>query len=92
MKISQWIEKLKEEGYEDVRVCPLPPNDDFPEHTHDEHTVHVILNGELTITDVSGSRVYKEGERVEFPPGSSHKARGSIDNGKMIVGVKRDSK
>ena len=84
---SEWIEKLKREGFSDIRVCPLPPNIDTDEHTHDRHTVHIILSGKLTISDNSGTKIYRPSDRVEFPAGTTHKAKGS-GNGEMIVGVK----
>jgi quercetin dioxygenase-like cupin family protein len=34
--------EIKKRSFIDLRVCPIPPNQDLPEHTHDEHTVHVI--------------------------------------------------
>lgn len=83
------IKQLQDEGYTEVRVCPIPPNQDFPEHTHDIHTVHVILDGELTIIDASGTNTYRPGDRVEFPAGTTHKARGKTDTGTMIIGVKK---
>lgn len=84
------IAGLKNEGYTDVRVCPIPPDLDLPEHTHDEHTVHIILEGELTIIDSEGTHVYRPGDRVEFPAGTVHKARGNTNNGKMIVGIRME--
>ena len=89
MNEQEWIERLNKEGFTEVRVCPIPPNVDMPEHTHDEHTVHVILDGELTITDSEGVRMFRPGDRVEFPAGARHKARGTTENGTMIIGVKR---
>ncbi len=86
---AYWQEQLEKEGFTDVRVCPLPPDKDLPEHTHDEHTVHVILEGELTVIDSREKHVYKSGERVEFSAGTTHKARGT-DKGAMINGVKKN--
>ncbi|MEW6722847.1 MAG: cupin domain-containing protein [Candidatus Micrarchaeota archaeon] len=86
--MKKWMEKLKKEGFSEIRVCPLPPDADAPEHTHDRHTVHVILSGELTITGKSGTKTYKRGDRVEFPAGTTHKARGG--KGEMVVGVRAD--
>ncbi|MDB4978121.1 MAG: hypothetical protein JWM56_307 [Candidatus Peribacteria bacterium] len=83
------IHQLEAEGYTDVRVCPIPPDMDLPEHTHDEHTVHIILEGDLTIIDADGTHIYKPGDRVEFPAGTVHKARGGMEHGKMIIGVKK---
>jgi quercetin dioxygenase-like cupin family protein len=85
---AELIKELEQEGYTDVHVCPIPPNRDFPEHTHQEDTVHIITSGELNITDRSGTRTYRPGDRIEFPAGTTHQARGSTDSGKMIVGVK----
>lgn len=83
------IKQLEQEGYTEVRTCPIPPNLDLPEHTHDEHTVHVILRGDLIITENGISTTYKPGDTVEFPAGTTHKARGSTDSGRMITGVKK---
>lgn len=81
------IQALIEEGYSDVKVCPLPPNEELPNHTHDEHTVQIVLEGELKITNPDGSVFfYKKGDRVEFPPGTVHTGRGT-DGGRMINGV-----
>ncbi len=82
------IKQLEQEGFTQVRICPLPPNKDLPQHTHDEHTIHIILEGVLTITQNRKSKTYKPGDRVEFPAGTTHKARGKTDSGKMIIGVK----
>lgn len=88
MNEQAWIRQLEQEGYSDVRVCPMPPDEELPEHAHDVHTVHIILNGDLIITDHTGTHVYTPGSRVEFPAGTVHKARGSIHDGKMVIGVK----
>jgi quercetin dioxygenase-like cupin family protein len=85
---KEWIQKLEDEGFIDVRVCPIPPNQDMPEHRHDQHTVHVIIDGGLTITDTMGTRTFGPGDRIDFPPGTVHKAKGETDNGRMIIGVK----
>lgn len=90
MNVDELITQLEQEGFTDLRVCPIPPNRDLPEHAHDEHTVHVILEGDLTIIDKDGTRVYSPGDRVDFPAGTVHKARGSTDDGTMLIGVKKD--
>lgn len=88
MTEQEWMIELEKEGYQEIRVCPIPPNQDLPEHTHDVHTVHIVLEGELSIIDVNGTSTYRPGDRVEFVAGTTHKARGATDTGKMIIGVK----
>lgn len=34
-----WIEKLREEGFSDLRVCPVEPVANPGEHTHDQHII-----------------------------------------------------
>ena len=82
------IEGLVAEGFTSVMVVPFEANMDSGEHTHPLHTVHVILDGELTITDQEGSITYKPGDRVEFQAGTTHTAKGGSSIGAMIVGVK----
>lgn len=85
------IEALVAEGFSSVMTVPIEANADAGEHTHDLHTVHIIVEGELIITDSDGmSRTYGVGERVEFPAGTTHKAKGGPTLGAMIVGVKQD--
>lgn len=83
---QEWIKKLEQEGFREIRICPIPR--DAGEHTHDQHTVHVILEGELTIEDQEGTKTFRPGDRVEFPAGTTHKASGT--GGSMIVGVKEE--
>ena len=90
IKINQkeWIEKLQKEGFREVRVVPLPPYADKNEHTHDQYQIDVVLKGKLTISDQNGAKTYLPGDRVEFPAGTVHIARGGPAGGDMIVGVK----
>lgn len=88
---SKWIEKLKEEGFTDVTVVELEPNFSPGEHTHDVATTHVVLKGELTITDQKGKKTYREGDRVDFPAGTKHKALFGPQGCSMIVGTKKTS-
>lgn len=90
MNEKKFLERLRREGFTEVRVCPIEPGTAPGEHTHDQHTVHVILSGELTITDHEGSKTFRPGDRVEFPAGTTHKAQGGTIVGSMIVGVKEE--
>lgn len=86
--VKQWIAELEKEGYKNVMVCPTPPGLDFGEHTHEEHTVHVILEGSLIIKDEHGEITLKKGSRFEIPKRTTHNAKSGPEGLKMIVGVK----
>lgn len=89
MNKQEWMKKLKKEGFTDLRVCPIESGFDSGEHTHEEHTVHVILSGELIIIDHKCTKTYRPGDKVEFPVGTTHSAKGGRKKGRMIVGVKK---
>jgi len=88
MTEQEWTEKLKSEGFVNFGVVSQGPNIDFGEHTHDKHTVHVILDGELIIVDRNGEKIFRPTERIEFPAGTMHRAKSGPAGLKMIVGVK----
>jgi len=83
------IAELAREGFSDIRVVPLPPHEDLPAHRHDLHTVHVILEGGLIVTDGKAMWIFHPGERVEFSAGTVHKARGMTEAGRMVVGIRK---
>jgi len=89
MNEADVIKQLESEGFHELRVCPIMAGFDLPEHTHDVHTVHIILEGELTVVDQEGRRVFKPGARVEFPAGTTHQAFGGANEGRMVVGFKK---
>ena len=84
-----WMDKLTDEGYKNLTVCEVAPNTDFGQHTHDQVTVHVILKGELTMTDIHESITLYEGDQFEIPAGTTHSAMCGPDGLKMIVGTKQ---
>ena len=88
MNTKQWLTKLKKQGINDAQIAEMEPNFKPGEHTHEQHTIHVILKGELTITDKSGKKTYKQGDYVEFPAGTTHSAQFGPNGCTMIVGVK----
>ncbi len=88
MTKEEWVEKLKNEGFKNVGICPVGPNTDFGEHTHHEHTVHVIVKGELIVSENGAVTVLKEGDRFEFPAGTTHSAKSGSGDFIMVVGVK----
>jgi len=88
MNEQQWIEKLEAEGYRDLTVFTNGADAVFGEHTHHVTTVHVILKGALITQENGQERVIKQGERFEFPAGTTHTAKCGPDGCTMIVGIK----
>jgi quercetin dioxygenase-like cupin family protein len=88
MTQEEWMKALAAEGFSDLSVVSFAPGFVAGEHTHDQHTVHVILSGDLIITDGDESKTYRPGDRVEFPVGTTHHARGGAQAWSMIVGTK----
>ncbi len=83
--------ELETDGYTDIQLVSIRP-DDLPaeSHTHDQETVHVIMKGKLVITDAAGvETTYEQGDRVEFPAGTTHVAKTGPEGMKMLVGVKK---
>lgn len=83
---SELIAALHAEGFCNVEVVEIEPKERTGKHTHSECTVHVILEGEITISDPRGKTTYKAGDRVEFPKGTIHTAIPGPKGVKMIVG------
>lgn len=88
MTEDQWLKKLAEIGYKNLRVCDINTNGEkTPNHTHDVQTAHVILDGEVTLID-DNTLVLKKGEFYEIPQNTTHKAQTPKTGCKMIVGEK----
>ena len=90
MTPQEWTMQLEIEGFSDIRTVFIRPTDTPPEPcTHDQETVHVIMKGTLTITDADGvATTHKQGDRIDFPAGTTHVAQTGSEGVKMIVGVR----
>ena len=88
MTDQEWIQQLEEEGYKELHVVPFEPNAVVGEHTHDQATLHVILEGDMTLTDKDGEMQLYAGDRFEIPAGTVHSAKSGPNGCKFIAGVK----
>lgn len=88
MTKEEWLEKLKAEGFGDIRIQEFRPDMEFPEHRHEKLTAHVMLAGELTTTDPTGSRTVKPGDRFDVSAGTTHNAKCGPEGCTFIVGEK----
>lgn len=88
MTEQEYIDKLHQEGYTKIKVVHMKPGETPGQHTHKRASVHIILSGELFITDEDGTKVYEKGDRVEFAPDTSHSAAVGTEDFAMVVGFK----
>ncbi len=88
MTEQEAITKLTQEGFKNVKVVHMEPNANMGQHTHAENTVHIIIKGELFITDEDGTKEYEKGDRVEFMADTVHTAAVSNEPFIMVVGTR----
>ncbi|MEK7146545.1 MAG: cupin domain-containing protein [Patescibacteria group bacterium] len=88
MNEQEWIEKLTAEGWQNVAVCPNEANKFFEEHTHDQSTVHVILQGQIDLIEGEEVVTLKEGDYFEIPAGTTHRCKAGPEGVSFIVGFK----
>lgn len=88
MTKEDWILELEKLGFVEIEEVEISAGVDTEEHTHDLHTAHVILEGQLIVQDSNGETTYRQGDFVEFPKGTTHIAFGGDVVGKMLVGFK----
>jgi quercetin dioxygenase-like cupin family protein len=88
MTEQEHINQLQQDGWKNVRVLRFEPGKDLGQHTHEEQSVHVILEGEIFVTDEDGTKIYEKGDRIEFPAGTTHSAAVGTESFAMVVGMK----
>jgi len=64
--------QLHQEGFLHTYVWQDGPNAFYPDHTHATETAHIILDGEMTLSQGGETRAYKVGERCDVPGGAVH--------------------
>ncbi len=66
---------LHREGFLHTYVWQDGPNAFYADHTHAVETAHIILEGEMTLTQAGATIRYAAGERCDVPAGAVHSAR-----------------
>ncbi|MCL6565921.1 MAG: cupin domain-containing protein [Acidobacteriia bacterium] len=79
-------EQLRREGFAHTYVWQDGPHAYYPEHTHPTETAHIILEGEMTLTQGGQTRTYRAGERVDVPAGALHSARMGPQGCRYLIG------
>jgi mannose-6-phosphate isomerase-like protein (cupin superfamily) len=80
--------RLHNEGFSHTYVWQDGPNTFYPGHTHAAETAHIILEGEMELTQDSVTKTYGAGERCDVPAGAVHSARMGPRGCRYLVGEK----
>lgn len=80
--------QLHGEGFVHTYVWQDGPNAHYPDHTHAAETAHVILEGEMTLTQSGSTHTYGAGERSDVPAGVVHSARMGSRGCRYLIGEK----
>jgi mannose-6-phosphate isomerase-like protein (cupin superfamily) len=80
--------QLRAEGFLHTYVWQDGPHAFYPDHTHAAETAHIILDGEMTLTQGGESRTYRVGERCDVPAGAVHSAKIGAAGCKYLIGEK----
>jgi hypothetical protein len=80
--------QLHEEGFLHTYVWQDGPNTFYSGHTHPVETAHIILDGEMTLTQGSETSSYGTGERCDVPAGAVHSAKMGPRGCKYLIGEK----
>ena len=80
--------QLHEQGFVHTYVWQDGPNAFYSDHTHPSETAHIILDGEMTLTQVGESKTYSVGERCDVPAGAVHSAKMGPRGCRYLIGEK----
>jgi hypothetical protein len=80
--------QLAAEGFSHTFVWQDGANAHYPDHTHGGLTAHIILDGEMTLTQGGASHTYRVGERCDVPAGAVHSAKMGPSGCRYLVGEK----
>lgn len=80
--------QLKSDGFLHTYVWQDGPNVFYPDHTHAVETAHIILEGEMTLTQAGRARTYGMGERCDVPANAVHSAKMGPRGCRYMIGEK----
>jgi mannose-6-phosphate isomerase-like protein (cupin superfamily) len=80
--------QLHGEGFLHTYVWQDRPNAFYPDHTYATETAHIILDGEMTLTQGGETRTYGAGERCDVPTSAVHSAKMGLRGCKYLIGEK----
>lgn len=80
--------QLHDEGFLHTYVWQDGPDTFYPDHRHASETAHVILSGEMMLTQAGVTKTYGTGERCDVPAGAVHSARMGPQGCRYLIGEK----
>jgi uncharacterized cupin superfamily protein len=80
--------QLYAEGFRRTFVWQDGPHAHYPDHRHAGDTAHIILDGEMTLTQDGVTRTYRAGDRVDVSAGAVHSARMGPHGCRYLIGEK----
>jgi mannose-6-phosphate isomerase-like protein (cupin superfamily) len=80
--------QLRSEGFVHTYVWQDGPNAFYSDHTHAVETAHIVLDGEITLTQGGQTRTYGIGERCDVPANAVHSAKMGAHGCRYLIGEK----
>ncbi len=80
--------QLQNEGFLNTYVWQDGPYAFYSDHTHAAETAHIILDGEMTLSQDGDSHTYAVGERCDVPGGTVHSAKMGPRGCRYLIGEK----
>lgn len=78
--------ELQREGFLRTYVWQDGPGAYYGEHTHEQETAHIILEGHMTLGQAGASHTYGPGERCDVAAGVVHWARMGPSGCRYLIG------
>jgi len=83
---SRPLRQLEREGFASVYTWDDVPGAVYGDHTHATRTAHIILAGEMTLTQGGTTATDRPGDRVDVPAGAVHSARMGPAGCRYVIG------
>ena len=86
MNETEFLEKLRAEGFEGPEDFIMGPNEVDEEHAHDTNTIGLVVEGSIVIEKTSGDISCGVGDTVYYPAGELHSEKAGPNGVKALVG------
>jgi mannose-6-phosphate isomerase-like protein (cupin superfamily) len=80
--------QLQGEGFLHIYVWQDGPHAFYSDHTHAVETAHIILDGEMTLTQGGETHTFSVGERCDVRAGTVHTAKMGPTGCRYLIGEK----